>query len=534
MQNSKLDRDLPLIEQQWDYFGSLVRQELTELSSEQEKLESKIKNLKGLVKIIEFSKNDINFLLVNKEIFLELAPDLNTNFSVLEAFKKRNNLDNDVAIMAYNAIQKNDKVVNVFSDLERANLEIDKLKKKIDSLKKLINEVNFSPEDDYLPIDLINELCEKYNINEKVRKMLFIYPIIKAVKKPIAQKEKPINQPTKVPKENKVSTSTLLADKIILDDTKSTDESAPEMLEEKEQDQGTSNYQDYYNQQKNRYEKLKENAKDLLNKYYAILAEMKKYEIEFYKAFCNYTEDEFGKIDKTQFGSGCDEAYAKILAIGLFDAKTEIEKILISIPNSNYTDKESIEYLEVYISEFQSFIDRLKAVDKILVDKGNQIVSLDQQKVFFLTDGIKGSFIPETVIKGGYETSLRNIMEKAQGGLVSNKKGCNIMPLTIHDDKIKKQLGRTVFAIRNSKIIISYIKLNSNSEVSNDGGIIILTAVPLTGGIDAIQAETDKIIKDNIEKLMNQISLIEAQDPQQLSLQNAIRDEIDKTLEKVK
>ena len=58
--------------------------------------------------------------------------------------------------------------------------------------------------------------------------------------------------------------------------------------------------------------------------------------------------------------------------------------------------------------------------------------------------------------------------------------------------------------ILNKKIMAP--SLNSNSEISNDGGIMILTATPLVGGTDVIQAETDKVIKEN-KKIMRIFSL---------------------------
>ena len=521
MPSSKLDRDLPLIQQNWNNFISLIKQDLNELTAEQKKLEVEIRKVERISKILKVSDNDINFIIAHKESIIEVDPSLISKFALLEAFKKRNNLDNDLAVQTYIQIKNSVKITELLNNLEVLMRQSDLLQEKIDSLRDLIYG------EDYSQIGLINELCKKHNIGEGARKMLFTYPIIKTLRKPSVVKEK-TREVKSVETPNRVSTATVLEEIEVLDDDKPTEIVVPEPIAKEE----TRSYEDEFNQQKNRYDKFRESVNDLLSKYYTILNEMKPYETQFYRTYCSYTEEEFGKLNKNQFEEGYDEAKAKILAIKVFDARAEIDKILSSIVTSNYTDKDEIDYLAEFINEFQSLCDKLKVVDKQIVDKNKGATSLDS-KVFFLTDRLHGSFIPEEMRKGVYQRSLMNIMVKAQEGLVSQKKGCNIMTLKVHDAKYRDQIGRTVFAIRNNKIMVSYIKLNTNSEISNDGGIIILTAAPLTSGTDVIQTETNKVIKDNIEQLVRQLALIEAQEPQQLELQALIRDELMQTEEQL-
>lgn len=510
MSSSKLDKDKTLIQESWNSFKSLVRQNLNDLISRQKNIDIDIKRVERIAKIIKVSENDISFLIKHKDIFIELDSDLKSKFTYLEAFQKRNNLDNDLAVQTYNQIRNYDKVIGLLNNLENLKAERENNQARIDDLKDLIDGR------DYSQIELISELCETHNIDEDTRKMIFLYPIIKTLKKPTIIKEKThdVNQDIQqieTIKDGKVSMATVIEDMIITSEESPTVEPALEITEEKSE---LLNYEDYYNQQKNRYEKLKEATRNLLDKYYTVLSEMKSYETQYYRSFCSVTQDEL----KTQFVGNYDEANAKILAIKLFDAKVEIENTLISIVNKNYTDKDDIEYLEEYIGEFQSLSDRLKSVDDVLVNKANQLLGLTQSKEFFLTDSINDTFISEKIKKG----SLMALIGNAQEGFTSRGEFYNIRQLDTSVDRYKEQVGRPLFSIRNGKNMMSYIKLNSDS---NDGGIMILTALPVSeGGLDAIQEATDKIIEANIELLIRQIGLIESHDLEQLTLQSKIRD----------
>ena len=79
-------------------------------------------------------------------------------------------------------------------------------------------------------------------------------------------------------------------------------------------------------------------------------------------------------------------------------------------------------------------------------------------------------------------------------------------------------------AVRNNKIIVSYIKLNSTGGISNDGGIMILTASLLNP--NTIQDDTNRVIKEYREQIMRQITAIEKGDPHHHGLQELIRKEL--------
>ena len=497
MPESKYERDMIIVRKHWNNFISRIKQDLSNLYVEHRQLVSMIKRIERVSIILQHSHDNMDFLLFHKESIIALDKSLSQKIAILDAFKKRNNLSNAVAVRTFNEILNSESIKRTIDELDSLRKKRDMLDEEIDKVEDLIHGAVFDR-------NVIVKYSKKYSLSEEELTALNLYAMFKSSKKQIQgnpKKTEPLIQ--------EVSTNNV-----------SNDEEEPVYdVTDQQTAEETLNYKEEFEGHKKRYEEIKNKSNLLLSKYYVILQDMTPTESQYYKIYCSMTDEE---LKEQSFKGEYDEAKSKIVAIKLFDAKSEIEKMLQSIPNSNYINKDDVEFFGEYITEFISLADKLKEIDKKITSKKKETAEIEDSKVFFLTDRKTQPFIPDIIKKSGYQGSLVNIIEKAQEGHIQKKKGSNIMPLKV-SKKFKDEVGRAVFAVRNNKIIVSYIKLNSGTGL-NDGGIMILTASLLNP--NTIQEDTDKVIRENREQIIRQLGAIEKGDPQQIGLQETIREEL--------
>lgn len=503
MPESKFERDMLIVQQHWNNFISLIKQDLNDLYAEQRQVVVEIKRIERVTKILQHSQENVDFLLLHKESIIGLDSSLTKKFAILDAFKKRDNLGNAVAVRTFNEILNSESVKRAIDQLNALRDKRDTLDEEIDKVVDLIRGTAFDR-------DTILKYSQKHGLGAEAQTALALYPIFKSSKKIVPNNHKKPEIPRQV-----APTNTTESEEV------QTPSEVEEVLETSEIIEETPSYKEEFDAHKKRYEEIKNKNGMLLNKYYVILQGMTPAESQYYRIYCSMTADE---LKQQQFEGEYDEAMAKIVAFRLFDAKNDIENYFKTIPTANYSNKDDVEFLGEYVNEFQSLIDKLKELDQKITDtkKGTEV--WEDPKVFFLTDKSMQPFIPEVIREKGYQGSLVNIIQKAQEGHIQKKKGSNIMPLKV-SKKFKDEVGRTVFAVRNYKIIVSYIKLNSGTGL-NDGGIMILTASLLNP--NTIQEDTDKVIRENREQIMRRLAAIERGDPQQLGLQTMIREELTK------
>ncbi len=504
MANEKIDKIMPIIQQHWNNFISLVRQDLNDLYAEERSVVVEIRKLERISKILKHSEDDIEFLLLHKGSILSLDSSLVQKFSILEAFKNINNLTNAVAIRTYKEILESEKIKSLVDSINELDKKRESLQALIYATRNLIYGVEYSEE-------LIYEICEKHKLGDAARNAIAFYPVIKTLKNERIKKTRrvQVSEETSHEQEQKKEQTELE----ILDINLPVVEEIP-------------TYKDEFDKYQEQYDKIKEQMNPLLNKYYVLLNGMAPTEMQYYRIYCSLTKDELKDADLSQVDEAYDEVVARITAIKLFDAKTEIDKMIAKLTATDFSDKDDIEFLGAYVEEYELLSIKLKELDNKLARTEEEGKIQEDQKVFFLIDKTMNPIIPESIKERGFQNSLIRILKKAQAGFIQQKKGSNIMPLKINDKKFKTDCGRTVFAVRNSKIIVSYIKLNSNSGLSNDGGIMILTASLLNP--NTIQEDTDRVIKDYCDQIIRQMSAIEQGDPQQLGLQSMILEEITK------
>ena len=481
MSDGKFDSDIAIIKQYWNSFISLLKDNLKELEVERKNIYLELKMLDHARLIINHSKDNIVFLLSKKEQIIKLDESLSKKITILEAFKKRNNLDNGVAIKIVDEIMSSPSIKNI-------NIRLSELEKKLDEIDDELNEIYDLIDDVAFNIEIVGKYAKKFGLKDKALISVLSYAVFKTSKK-----EKISNYKK----------------------TKKTIESKEESV-----DVVVPNYEDQFEILKKQYEDIIDYNNELLNKYYSILKNMTLTEREYYKAYSLLSDKD---LKDQNFEENYNEAMAKIITIKLFDAKDEVKNIM---QNISLNDAEQIEYLEEYVKEFLSFVDKLKKIDEKIEKEKKRNHVVEDLKVFFLLDESSRPFISSEIREKGYEASLLNIIQKGQEGHIQQKKGSNIMPLRVNK-KFKSESGKTVLAVRNYKIVVSYIKLNSGTGL-NDGGIMILAASLLHP--NTIQEDTDKIIKAHKNQIIKQINLLEKGEPQQLALQTVVRNEIMKEI----
>lgn len=502
MPESKFERDMLIVQQHWNNFISLIKQDLNDLYAEQRQVIVEIKRIERVTKILQHSQENVDFLLLHKESIIGLDNSLIQKFAILDAFKKRDNLGNAVAVRTFNEILNSESVKNAIDQLNALREKRDALDEEIDKVVDLIRGAAFDR-------DTIVKYSQKHGLGAEALTALALYPIFKSSKKLVPNNRKKTEMPRQVTPTNTTESEIIQAPS----EVEEVLETYSEVIEE------TPSYKEEFEAHRKRYDEIKNKGGLLLNKYYVILQSMTPAESQYYRIYCSMTADE---LKEQQFEGEYDEAMAKIVAIKLFDAKSEIENMIQTIHSANYSNKDDVEFFGEYVTEYQSLLDKLKEIDKKIVDTRKGAEEWEDPKVFFLTDNAMQPFIPDSIKQKGYQGSLVNIIQKAQEGHIQKKKGSNIMPLKV-SKKFKDEVGRTVFAVRNYKIIVSYIKLNSGTGL-NDGGIMILTASLLNP--NTIQEDTDKVIRENREQIIRQLAAIERGDPQQIGLQTMIREEL--------
>lgn len=511
MIDAKKDSSLLEIKRQWENFIQLIYQDLKDLLEQQRKNRIEIRKLERVEKVIQHSKNNIDFLLLHKETLLSLDPSLEKNFKILEAFKGRNNLDNAAAIKTYKNIISSPVITKAKSTLISLKGSRDVLDESIDKIKDLISGTAYDKE-------TISKLCRKNGLSEDAIKAILIYPLLKTSRK---EKPKKIELKRKAPEK---SISEVKLEKPIVQKETNVEEKetrVEEQIEEK-QELAEESYEDFYKEVKDKYTTINNRKRNLINKYYIILNSMSETEKRCYRKYCAMTDDELSKITEEEFETGYNEARAKVAAIKAFDAKDKIEKLINKIEKSEYRDVNSIDSLECCVNEFEQEIKELNFLYKEIKKEKEEQEVKENMKVFFATD--RGEhFIPDFVKEQGNEKSLLGVIKKGQKGL-DEEKNERISRLKIYNKKYKDECGHNIYAITNYSVVVSYIKIKIEVNGKEEDAIFVLTASPVVP--NTIQEDTKKILKEHRDSIIRQIKSIENKEVQELGLQLSLLNEM--------
>ena len=483
MANSKLERDLPFIESNWSSFMELVKDELSKENKALRELDLKIKKISRLEKILHYSENNINFLINHKVFFAQIDESLVAKFNVLEAFKRRDNLDNDIAIRTFESIINSTSLKREIDELIRVKERSDLSRDYIGRLKDLLSGRVYS-------FDLITELTSRFNLDSQAKNAIVFYPIMKNAKK------KEFIIPKEIEKEKNEQKEVI-----------------PTYEPEK------MNYRYLFDIQNERYNKYVEDNKDILTKYYKSITSMTPSVSKIYAGYVNLSLDELDNIDEENFGKDYPDVFAKIIAMKIFRLKSDVDNCISDIIANGYDSTIDIELFSSCVDELIAYTKKLTLLDGKLTleDLKNNINVTNTSNVFFLRDKDGEPFIKNGVYDKGLLTAFNNASE----GLLARKTGQGVKRMFGVEAR-EKDINKTIFMVKYNKSIISYIKVNMDKE--NGEGICIITSSLVNP--NTIVKDTASAIKDNLDSVLTEIASIEGLDPKELEIQESIRNNI--------
>ena len=524
MADAKRDNSLLEIKKQWENFVQLIYQDLRDLLDQQRKNRIEIRKLERVEKVIQHSKDNIEFLILHKETLLSLDPSLEKSFKILEAFKGRNNLDNAVAIRTYKGIVSSPAISKAKSTLISLKGSRDVLDESIDKIKDLITGTAYDKE-------TISKLCRKNGLSEEQIKAILIYPLLKTSRK---EKPKKVEVKRKTPEKN-VEEVKLEKPVVKMENTKVEEKQEEKKAEEitqvieeevkEERKLADESYEDFYNEIKSKYNYLNSKRRPLINKYFVAVNNMSETLKRSYIKYLTMESSELEGQTEEEFANREIKEKANIAAIKLFDMRKKINGLIDAIEESKYRDVESIDILEKSVRSFEIMVDELKALDKEVQKEEAEKEIKDNTKVFFATE--RGEhFIPDFIKEQGNEKSLAGIIRKGQLGL-DEEKNERITRLKIYDSKYKEECGNNFYAITNYSVVVSYIKIKAIVHGEEQDAILILTAIPAEkGGKSDIQKVTKDLLKKHRDTIIRQIKAIEKGDVQEIGLQLSLLEEM--------
>ena len=501
MPESRIEENMQIIQQSWNKFISLLKNDLKDLYKRRRELNVLIKEYSKLKDTLEKSEDNLEIIFNCKNIIIRIDPSLIKTFQILEAFRKMNNLNNPVAIRTYKEIMHSVEINNAVDLLDQLESNKEVLDREIEKVQDIIQGAAFNK-------DTILRYCDELGIDIEEQTTILMYPIIKSARKivPSYRKKDKVGEPNKSKDEAPSQTKEPEQIDTVVYETVNLGE--------------TNNDKEQFENMKEEYERIKSENNQLFNKYYEILSNMTSEERECYKVYSTLPLEALSNIP---FVGEYDEAMAKVIAIMLFDKKEEIDEFLKSLlDDGNINYKDAAELLKMPLDEFKPLVDRLIALDKKM-KRGKKDKDLTTpSRVYFLTDDNNIPLIPELFREGEYRGSLLNVINKAQEGFVQSKRGCDVRELK-PSAILKREYGRTVFMLTSNGIAVSYVKLTS-ANGANDGAIAIITASLLRP--NTIGEDTKRIIKDYKEQILNQLVELENANEKQIENQNMIMDAI--------
>lgn len=494
------ETDIKILQKYWADFKSYLVKDLNDLETECRKQNANVKTIERIEHIRKFSEDNTKYMLNHKEAFIRIDSSLEKVFSIIEAFDKMDNLDNPAVKDQISRVLNSNRLLSLINSNENRKAKIRGLEDDIEMLNGLISETNYD-------IKTLISYFEKHHIDEATQVPILMYVVRRA-----SQKDSVKNNA----KNNKNTVT-----KDIEEETKIVEVEPEEAIEVIEDP--TPNYSEYFEEQKARYEAIRKESGHLLNKYYEILQVMSPATQEIYKEYCSISEEELKEID---LESNYDEALANIDAIRLLDIRTEIEKLMNTIVESNYSNKSDIDLLNEKISNYLDNAKSLQEIDKRIVKANKEKEKIEKKEeifknVFFLTDTMGEALISPEINENGYQKSLAGIINKVHSDTDHYGSDKKITELKVNK-KLSKELGTTVYAIKNYKVMASFIVLHDLTN--EEDGVMLLTAS--LSNPNTILTDTENALRENMEQLQRQIKLLEKRDPQQSGIQSQIYDEI--------
>ena len=462
MQNSNLSSKIfPIIKDDWSKFIIIVQKDLSDMMSTYNNDKRRLKDLERLInkvkEVSNLSKDNIEVVLNYKELFMYIDNSLESSFDALNFFKKQGDIDNIAVKTIYERIVNSPKIMKISSEYNSLLIKVQFDSERIKSLSELIRGNKI----DYV---LIKELLNRYKLNDDVKKNIMFYPVVMLS---IKQKDK-------------------------------------ESLENKKHEKEMF-YRDRFNELIKRYQKSKEDLKDLLIECFSTREKMKRSEVDMYSSFASNPEESLAY----DFDSN---AKFKIYTLAFFKIKKDIEKYIDGISDliteCNDLDDEIVFFNEM-IEEFNNIAKFLN--DLVITEKEEKTEI--SNNVYFAIDAFNRTFIDEILTEKNIG-SIRAFLQKAENINNSKIEGVKTNHMLGVEEE-EKILGKNISMVTTSKVKLAYIMVNKN--------MLIIGGCDTNDRIDQV---VRFIINKHLFRIKNQIALIEKEDLDYIELQNRIISDI--------
>lgn len=470
MPDAKLEKDIHMIEEKWNSFILLLKKTLQELVKMQTQLAVEIKRSERLERIFKQLK-DVDFILEHKEELIRFDKSLSTKFEVLEAFKKRSNLENPVAVRVFNEITSSEGVKRALNNASQLRVNKENNASEMQVLREMIRGTSFDK-------DTIIKYSTEYGLEEKDIIAILFYPIVKSARKT---------------KKNEV----------IKEETSKNPEISKEEIEANKE---------LFARYLEKYESLNTSNRELLDAWYQKFLDLTEAEKKWYVA---YTIMTMKQLEESKFIDQDNEVLSKIYVMRIMNSKSIVEEWIKKIRNNNSSSRLDIEFLALCIEEYSQNLNRLAILDSNLIEENKEKNIEDIDSFFFFLDDSKQPIISENIHNKGYQSNLINLFNKAQNGHFQNKSVAKLK----FDQHLQKEFGLPVYTARNKRVRISFLKIDSK-------GIMILTSSAVYN--DTVYDDTVKFIRDRKDEIYNQIEQIKNGDLEYLKRQSEVKEGLEK------
>lgn len=475
MQNSKLTtKILPSITESWEHFIRLVATELEQLKQTNRKNSSRSKELLNHISKIDDIKRlcetDASKILEHRVFLLYIDPTLENSFDALEFFKEQDNLDNDAVRIIYNKIINSPEIVKLNEKYHNLMMKLNFANDQTKPLEELIRGKK-------LDQNLIIELLDKYNLDDKTKKDVLLYAMVKS-----AVKQDEV-------KNNKETTATLREEKAKL-------------------------YREKIKELCEIYRKIDAGNNSLYDKLFAKIQNMSSEEKAICKAYS-------GKPSEAKQSGFDDIVMLKVYITALFRLREEIEEYIDSLAEVQMEKtnlKDDIDFLKEEIDEYDNI---LTEINNLMKDEKQVEDDEEDINVFFAVDAFRRPLIDTDLLENNHK-SINAFIEKAR--YINNNliEGINVTSM-LGVQEAEELLSRNVYLVSSSNYKLAYIVVNNS--------IFVIGMAERTD--EKFDRSFVRLVKDNRSTLRNQIVYIKEKDKDYIDLQRYIRERYLEKEEKV-
>ncbi len=465
----------------WNRFVESIQNDVNALNTREKEISDSEEKYRLFSEIL----SDNSKIIENKSLFIELDPSLEPEFNKLIFFKEKNNMENKMAEMALRKIVNNSKVVEASTPSITSKTELESISSKIKSLEVVLNG-NFTPAD-------IVEAAKLHNLSdEEIKRILFYYiyrttPMVRVV---LQRKENSIAKDDNI-KEIKID-ETPEEEVRIADIPFFNVDTAPSVKEK-------------YDEEKKKYDEIRAKNKDIMSRYSEILKNNR-----LASSYFNVSTEQLYELGLNE------DDIAEIIAYKLFKAKESVEGYINLVEmdatqNINLLDADCDMAIKK-MHDFEALMSELIKLDEKELEGDVENANFNNSELFFAHDEEGKALIQNDeellnkiydIIRGTDDTTIENSYAKAYR-----------VPYVEKEERI---LGKEIYMLLSSPSV-SYVKLNHNNA---DARFIITVNQKSIIGL-----KTSQLLIKYGDIVAKQISLIENNDEEELSLQAKLKESL--------